>query len=195
MLITLAVAAILSVSLLGYGYASGYIGTTESASNDYHVKYVVIELDGNIAESYTNTFRFPAPEYYTDTVIDSNGTSMTYRIPAYSETSDPRVEIGVIGSNTTYYNLNVKLETSTMPAGSSISLRFYSDSACTVSYGDPMTLTAAGAYVSSGSTPLDMICGTSYYCKATLSVPGGTQSSMPQQITINIRFTANAVTE
>ena len=187
----LAITAVISVSALGIGFAHNYMGTTQSSSSDYDVKYIVIELDDTIADSYTNTFKFASPTYYADTAITGSSMSVSYRVPAYTKNSD-LVKIETSGANTTDFTMNVKLETD-LPSGATLKLQFYASDA-TTTVGNQITLTydPSGSGTDVSST---MTCGSIYYCMATYSFEGGTFNSVPSDVSFNVRLTATADTE
>ena len=184
----------IALSLVGMGYAIDYSAVTQSSSNDYDVKYVMVVVNENDPDALTETFEFGTPSYFTDTVIGSH--TVTYRVPAYHTTD--MAAIRVAGSNTTDVDMYVSLEEALPSLGQSepsyvtVTLQFYyydSEQGCNVEHGDPIVLSGTPTAVSES---FDV--GTTYYCEATLDIGSLTLTSPPSGFTVKVLFTASADT-
>lgn len=197
------VATAVALSLVGAGYAYDYSGVTQSSSNDYDVKYVMVVVNENGSGALTETFDFGTPSYYTDTLIGSH--TVTYRVPDFEATDTATVRIA--GVNTTSVEMYVSLEealpslTVEGPSYATVTLQFWvydEEQHGNVEHGSPIVLSTTPTSVKSKVSPQvaeEFLVNTTYHCEATLEFSTFTPTSPPSSFTVKVVFTASADTE
>ena len=156
-----AVFAAACIFAVGTGYAA-YTGTTSGQSNEIPVQYVKLTLGDNSVASYTNTFQFEKIPYDTKTFVDNGQVKTQYK--AQSDSVSSSATAVVINETNGNGNITMKVRLDSTYSQGTLSIQFYSDSACQTAFGDAVSLTTSDQAVANATFP-----SATYYCKVTLT--------------------------
>ena len=199
-LILIALSLAMVMACVGVGYASEYSASTENTNNSLQSTFMLLKLNDNAIQqggtaTANGSFVFTDLVYHRDMVVTSTASpDISYTsVTGTSNVVKFRIEHTPSGVNPT----TVTARLNEAHSEATITLRFYSDQACTTTIGNPITMTAMDQVLPNMNTDTD------YWCKATIVISDSTLNSVNDRteiltndgsgtITFGVTFTATA---
>ena len=182
-------AIVVSMVIVGVGYGIEYAASTYNADNTLDIVYMEFRLN----DQGSSTFTFGEdPEqgtgpiaYYRDRAVDG---TITYRSNTIESNT---MKLNIVGVGATHVNTVATVKLAAAQTAADITMQIYTNEACTVPYGGPITLTAAESQITGGLTT-----DTNYWCKLTVTVKTATLDAAPSgSIQFDVVFYAVAEAE
>jgi len=202
MLLALSMAAVMAC--VGVGYAAEYTASTENTNNSLQATYMLLKLNDNAVQNGQSatancSFVFSDLVYHRDMTVTSSASPVIGYTSVTATSQVVKVFIEHTPSAVTPTVSTVSLNEPHTEA--SITLQFYTDQACTTTYGNPIVLTAQDQTLP--KTLPNLNTDTEYWCKATIVISDATLDSVNDRtgdptkhgsgtITFGVTFVAKA---